>query len=340
MPGLLSITTDTVTPSNRLVLYQDTLRDLLGPLQSRISNHHLFRANFEYAAIRELGLCKFSASGHHVERTAAMARRYDTGFLKVALQLRGTAYFEQGGRGLTLSPGEWSIYDICKSYRVAMPGEVEMLLMTLPREKVFSNAFNLHDVTVRRFSGAAGVGKLAYQFIRTTFDEIPNLDPQSEPDIVDTIAHLVRLTLIEFAGGGGGPSHLILVERIKSYISDHLRDPELSIDQIAAALNCTKRYLHKAFEHEGVSIGDYIWGLRLDRCVADLLSSNSGQSITQIAFSWGFNSSAHFSTAFRKRFGMSPRQCREERRIPASLQAAQPLQAFKPPHRDQLLLKP
>ena len=83
-------------------------------------------------------------------------------------------------------------------------------------------------------------------------------------------------------------------------------------EQIAATLNCSKRYLHKVFEVEGVSISDYIWRLRLDHCREDLVNSAChAKSITDIAFSWGFNSSAHFSTAFKDRFGFSPRYCRE-----------------------------
>ncbi len=35
------------------------------------------------------------------------------------------------------------------------------------------------------------------------------------------------------------------------FIREHLRDPDLSIDQISAALSCTKRYLHMLFSDRG-----------------------------------------------------------------------------------------
>jgi len=35
--------------------------------------------------------------------------------------------------------------------------------------------------------------------------------------------------------------------RAQAFIREHLRDPDLSIDQISAALGCTKRYLHMLF---------------------------------------------------------------------------------------------
>jgi AraC-like DNA-binding protein len=131
---------------------------------------------------------------------------------------------------------------------------------------------------------------------------------------MEPISHLVRLALAEFSGDSTvRSSESVLRDRIRSYVLNHLRDPELSIDRMAAALNCTKRYLHRAFQVEGVSISDYIWQLRLDRCRKEIMDPNyQGKSITEIAFSWGFNSSPHFSAAFKERFGTSPSVCRRE----------------------------
>ena len=77
--------------------------------------------------------------------------------------------------------------------------------------------------------------------------------------------------------------------------------PGLSIDQIADALHCGKRNLHKVFSHDGTTISDFIWRLRLERCRDDLAAPTCAwKSITEIAFSWGFNSSTHFSKAFKE----------------------------------------
>ena len=98
---------------------------------------------------------------------------------------------------------------------------------------------------------------------------------------------------------------LALRHRIESYIRDQIRDPELSIDMIASALRCSKRYLHMAFAACDRSITDHIWTTRLDGCRSDL-ARRSDLTISEIAFAWGFSSSAHFSRAFRKRFGVTP----------------------------------
>ena len=42
-------------------------------------------------------------------------------------------------------------------------------------------------------------------------------------------------------------------DRIRSHVHQHLRDPALSVDGIARALNCSRRHLYNAFAGEGES---------------------------------------------------------------------------------------
>jgi AraC family transcriptional activator of tynA and feaB len=93
--------------------------------------------------------------------------------------------------------------------------------------------------------------------------------------------------------------------RAQGFIREHLRDPDLSIDRISAALGCTKRYLHMLFSDRGMTVSDYIWQTRLQNCRHEL-ETQAGKTITDVAFSWGFSSSSHFSRVFRKYFGFVP----------------------------------
>jgi AraC-like DNA-binding protein len=101
----------------------------------------------------------------------------------------------------------------------------------------------------------------------------------------------------------GGPEAMYI--RAQAFIREHLRDPELCIDQISAALGCTKRYLHMLFSDRGMTVSDYIWHVRLQNCRHEL-ETHTGKTVTDVAFSWGFSSSSHFSRVFRKYFGVVP----------------------------------
>jgi AraC-like DNA-binding protein len=54
-----------------------------------------------------------------------------------------------------------------------------------------------------------------------------------------------------------------------------------------------------------MTVSDYIWGARLQHCRQEL-ETHAGKTITDVAFSWGFSSSSHFSRVFRKCFGVVP----------------------------------
>jgi AraC-like DNA-binding protein len=105
--------------------------------------------------------------------------------------------------------------------------------------------------------------------------------------------------------------------RAQFFIREHLRDPDLCIDQISAELGCSKRYLHMLFSERGLTVSDYIWRARLQNCRQEL-EAHAGKTITDVAFSWGFSSSSHFSRVFRKYFGVVPSSIHKAQHNPSS----------------------
>jgi AraC-like DNA-binding protein len=113
---------------------------------------------------------------------------------------------------------------------------------------------------------------------------------------------------------GEGSAQELLRRRVTTYVNAQLRDPTLSVARIADHLNCTTRYLQKAFKETGRGLSEQIRDSRLDRCYSDILDpSQAARSITDIALSWGFNSVTHFSDAFKHRFGVAPSVARRDR---------------------------
>lgn len=102
-----------------------------------------------------------------------------------------------------------------------------------------------------------------------------------------------------------------LYERICDHVASHVRDPGLSVDQVAQALNCSRRHLHNAFAGREQSLGAFIQQSRLELCMRELHSAAlAHRTITEIAMGCGFGNSAHFSRAFKAYTGMSPSEFR------------------------------
>ena len=101
------------------------------------------------------------------------------------------------------------------------------------------------------------------------------------------------------------------VSRLKACIQDHLREPELSVNSIALALQMSSDHLSRLFRAEPVPLSRWIWKQRLDACRRELANPRWREhSISDIAFSWWFNTAAHFSHSFRDEYGVTPREWR------------------------------
>jgi AraC-like DNA-binding protein len=150
--------------------------------------------------------------------------------------------------------------------------------------------------------------------LAATAREIDALSQSARVRIGETLARLAATlagTEAEARHNGEAAPVEILRHRVMAFIDENLGDPQLSIDMVAAALKCSKRYIHRTFEGSGTTPERYLWEARLERCRQDLLSTGKRQlTISEIAFASGFNSSAHFSRTFRGRYGMTPREFR------------------------------
>ena len=112
---------------------------------------------------------------------------------------------------------------------------------------------------------------------------------------------------------GGTATQAAILHRLCQTIERKLDDPDLTPARVAEAEGISERYLQKLFEGSGSSFTHYLRERRLQRTSAELSNpAEAHHSISEIAYRNGFNDSAHFSRAFRHRFGLSPREFRQQ----------------------------
>ncbi len=125
----------------------------------------------------------------------------------------------------------------------------------------------------------------------------------------------------------GTATQAAILHRICQTIERRLDDPELAPARVAQAEGISERYLQKLFEGVGDNFTHYVRERRLQRAWADLSNpAEAHQSISEIAYRYGFGDSAHFSRTFRHRFGLPPREFRQqeaERATPPSTASGQ-----------------
>ncbi len=98
------------------------------------------------------------------------------------------------------------------------------------------------------------------------------------------------------------------VTRTVALMEANLEEP-LTTDQIAERIGVSRRQLERLFKRDLEAVpSQYYLELRLSR--ARQLLRATRQSIVQIGLACGFASGPHFSSAYRNRFGLTPREDR------------------------------
>ena len=97
----------------------------------------------------------------------------------------------------------------------------------------------------------------------------------------------------------------ILMERIMKVINEHLSDSDFSVEDLTSEVGISRAQLHRKMkEMTGLPVSEFIRNIRLEQAVR--LLKEQKINVTQVAYTVGFSNLAHFSTVFRKQFGVSP----------------------------------
>jgi AraC family transcriptional regulator, positive regulator of tynA and feaB len=300
-----SLNTSGFTPRKQIQTWSDALTDLCGHFDIDPLEASTFEGRINYTTVSKLKLCQIEASQHRLAHTAAHAGKGSHPFVKILFQTFGISHFEQSGRRIDLMPGDCLAYDVSSPHTIVSPTLTRHEVVIVPWEQLRERGFHSANMSACKLSSRTGAGRIAHNCVHVAFDEATRRSPSNAVGVADSLIDLLLLPLREADVTFGRVGAEAMNVRAQLFIREHLRDPDLSIDQISAALGCTKRYLHMLFRDRGTTISDYIQHARLQNCRHEL-ETEIGKTVTDVAFSWGFSSSSHFGRVFRKHFGMVP----------------------------------
>jgi len=98
-----------------------------------------------------------------------------------------------------------------------------------------------------------------------------------------------------------------MLRRAISYIHDNA-DGDIGLSDIATAVNVTPRSVQYMFRrHLGTTPLEYLRRVRLHRAHRDLQTADPAvETVTAIAYRWGFAHPGRFSMAYKELFGTAP----------------------------------
>jgi AraC family transcriptional activator of tynA and feaB len=303
---LARFTTLGLAPAERLVKWGAFISQAQGRLKTESQDGAPFSGTVNMGTIGPLRLFHIEASSHRLESMAGVANPTDN--IRIVIQSKGSSIFSQGGRDVSLQSGCWTIWATNLPHVVTNLTDVEQVCLLIPRAFLGVSSSNILRHAGSRLGEHPGIGRLVPEYVMGLYEQIDSIDESLHIDMADIVAHMVRLALGETSRFASKETvRETMRTRVIEYVRHNLRDPNLSIERVAEKFGCSKRHLHKVFSDSGATLSQFVWRERLERCRAALANANTAHmSITEIAFMWGFNNSAHFSKAFREQYGMPP----------------------------------
>jgi AraC-like DNA-binding protein len=188
-------------------------------------------------------------------------------------------------------------------------GDNDTLCLMLPREFVDQRVVRGEDLCVLPAASRNGVRRF---FTDTILAFSRDADSMTDDEFAGATRMVGELALLAISGTLDPMSALRSVRtsnlaRVKAYIRKEMGIPELTLNDIAHGCGLSLRYLHDLFRHDGRTAREYLTEVRLQHARHMLDSATSSATVTDISLACGFVNSSHFSTAFRRAFGISPR---------------------------------
>ena len=249
--------------------------------------------------------------------TVSRGKSGDHPFVKILFQTYGVSHFEQDGRRFDLAPGDCLAYDVSCPHCIVSPSLTRHEVVIVPKELLMERGFHSAKLSPANFRHAQAPAvspmtsctphsaKLPYcrrkRARRRRYADRP-LAPATSRG-----RYGIRPGRSAGALRAGSSLHQRTFARPGSEHRPDLRGVGLHQTLPAHAVQREghdRQRLHLAGKAAALPSG---------------AGDPGGKTITDVAFSWGFSSSSHFSRVFRKYFGIVPSSILHKSQQPGSV---------------------
>ncbi len=305
----------TLPPAKRRQAWQDAICEIylrVDCAAERRSYYDGFVREIKFGAVT---LTDTLSSPQSVLRQSRHIARLEKDCYFIGLAQSGSVNLRQANSSMTMHAGLGALFNANEPYELRCNTKLRSFWIELPRQAFASRFDSQHPPLTAHLNLSRGLGRIAVDFCSALALEGASLDPQSRAKLGEQFMDILALA-IGAEPDDRRPSTQMRVQHgrllmVKSYIDEHLSNPNLSLDEIATNNGISLRYLHMLFRPTGMSVSEWVRTRRLQRSY-DLLSSpqHETRSITEIAYFMGFNSSSHFANLFRAQYGLRPSDVR------------------------------
>ena len=311
----LVFTTQDVPSAQRHRAWQEALCALYVRVDSHCDAVDDYRGFVKEASFGTVTISDCLIAPQRIERRQSHLSRVDKDCFYVALTQKGHQVVEQRGQRLAYGPGSATIFSASDPYTLRNVDPHRAFYLEIPRAALMQRWQPSRPMLAASINTTSGVGRIVADMCASMVLEADTLSDPTRAQLGERLIDVLALALDSPHGEMPDLEGSVRSERlrqVKGHIERNLGNPLLSPERVSAACSMSVRALHYLFKGTGQSVSEYIWERRLQRCREALqMPAERHRTVTEIALAAGFNSMSHFSSAFRRRFGVTPSDARD-----------------------------
>ena len=201
--------------------------------------------------------------------------------------------------------------DMNQRMRMVRPSYARVLAFFLPRALVEAQIPDAESLHGRVITYTSPLTRMILDHLTILCRELPKMPADAVEHAIRSCADLVLAAFSKqqkLDHKASAAARTALLFQVQHYVNNHLRDVQLTPEQIQLTFKLSRPTLYRLFEREG-GLASYIRNCRLRAAAADLIDMPQ-LSIMAVAFDLGFGSPSDFTRAFRRAYGISPQDFR------------------------------
>jgi AraC-like DNA-binding protein len=304
---------DTVAARERYDLWRDSISCIFQADVDRDVRSDGFFAEVDANMFGPLMLARTKSREHLWQRTPSILARDGMDHYMIQLYEYGEMVWETDTGTRSLPKNGLMVIDLSQELRTKT-SDFQNLSLIVPREMLDGALKSPSDQHMRVLGGEEPMVTLLRDHMVSLKGLAGRMTQQQAMEIapatVGLAAACLNAAVNQESPAERGGVVLAQLTVIRRFIEANLSEPDLSADWIAKGVGVSRSKLYQLFDAFG-GVGTYIRDRRLRRALLALTDNRSRhRPIYDIALASGYSSDAAFSRAFRSRYGIAPRDVR------------------------------
>ena len=312
-----TITTKGINPASRSHHWHEAIASTYFPLDLSFRQPELFEGELKCWTLGDLSLSRLMSRPLNYRRLPKHLVEASEEEYLITVPVRTDVYFSQCGKDVKCNPGGFIFERSHEPYEFAHEEDNCLWVLKVSDEVLRARIRAPGRFCSMQFDASNGAGGLFTDMLQHIPARIESLTDEARATVGKQMIDLLVLAVQNderTLTSGTSSVRAAHLTRIEQFIRAHLSDPKLDPEHIAAGCGISTRYMHEIFRDTNQTASQWVRDQRLLACQEDLKDPENPRTIAEIAYARGFSDQAQFSRAFRRQFGISPKDFRSQYR--------------------------